>query len=497
MRRSFSFFFLSASILIGLAGCYSTGDRDVPPAVVEGDLACAPSELELAWVHDDVSAGTYHPVSIDVAPGGALFLTRSEFGGAASRMRDGELVAPLRTAPLDAAWTRTVEIDPETREVRVRDLESGELLRAIARVPVAEGWYGNTLAVLSADGARALVLDCDREGATDTSRAILRDVAIASGVERRVDLPLVCSAFWASPTSLVALPDGDGALVLGLREPGPEWTEDGPAPGRAIARIDFARGEVTTSEPVGDALAEIHGGPAAAGDPALQIVGHALSEDGEELLLVGRDGLLRRIDTTTLEEIAPPIDAAIFVANPDSYLPSLESPVAISPARALVAHVDTDSAIVVRDAETGAIGARLEMPFDRAAPHHLGAPALMALRFLPDGILVVGASGVARFACGGVAEAPARPDGDLALRVESPSTARAGEPTRFAVDVDNATLPVVRVVRMGEGGGTIGSLTRDLESWAYMPGTLTVEILADDGTRTARTETTIEVTPSE
>ncbi|MDQ3035603.1 MAG: hypothetical protein M3Y87_24570, partial [Myxococcota bacterium] len=156
--------FLFASLLTSLAGCYASGDRDAPAVAVEGDLACRPDELALAWVHEDVRAGTYHPVQVDIAPGGALLLTRSNFEGSATRLRDGAPIARLASAPLDAAWTRTVEIDPERRQVIVRELATGAVLRTIERLPALAELYGHTSAVLTRDGTRALVLDCDRDG---------------------------------------------------------------------------------------------------------------------------------------------------------------------------------------------------------------------------------------------------------------------------------------------------------------------------------------------
>lgn len=484
---------------IALTGCYASAAAPVPdpdPGPVVGDLACPPSELALAWAREDGTAAFFHPVSLDVAPGDALFLVRSDFGSAAVRARDGEHVVIARGGPLDAAWSRSVEVDPGTREVRVRAVATGEVLATLAAAPAGEGFYGTTRATLTDDGARALVLECDRSGAGDASRTLLRELTIATGAEVRVELPLACSASWSSPSAIVPLPGERAAIVASLRAPGPEWTDEGAAPARSIARVDFASGAVVIAEPISDVLAEVHGRPAIGGI-SFDVLAVAAGGDARALALVGRDGLLRRLDARTLAPIAEPIEVAIHVANPDSYLPSLESPLALSVGGALLAHVDAEGAIVVRDAATGAIGARLEMPFDREAPRSLGPPALMALRFVDDGLIVAGSSGTARFACGGEIAELVRPPGELVLRVEAPSVVRTGEPARFAIDVEapGGALPVVRAVRMGAAGGLYGTLGREVEAYPADTGVITIEAIADDGVRRASATLEVEVVP--
>ncbi|AKF11764.1 hypothetical protein [Sandaracinus amylolyticus] len=483
---------LFTSLLLSLTGCYSSGTADpapLPAPAVSLDLACAPSSLDVAWVSEDPGLhGSFHPVSLEVAPGDALLMRGSGFGGDVVRMRDGAQIATTSSPPIDAAWARSVIVDPETREVIVRELATGATVRTIASgADTREGWWGETIARLSDDGARALVLDCDQSG--DATHARLRGVDLASGAIDDVTLPLGCSELWPRRTELRALAGGTAALVIGLRPRGPAWIDDVRTPANVIARVDLARGGVSTVVAVSDAR------PPLALDLAFDVLDAAISDDERVLAVTGRDGVLRRFDTTTLQPIGEPIEVGMAIANPVSYLPSIESAVALSPTGAWIAHVDTEGAIVVRDAASGAIAAELAMPFDRREDGSgFGPPVAMALRFVDDGLIVGASSGVARFGCGGVTAEPVRPSGDLVVRASAPEVVRSGEPARFTIDVEGAALPVVRAVRFGDSA--MGAIGRDLEVWMPGPGTTTVEIVVDDGVRTARAEARLEVLPA-
>lgn len=108
MAHRFSLKLLTA---LALAGCCElTPDQDTP---AEADLACEPDELALAWTSNHREfAGNFHPATLAVAPGGALFISSGEV----SRMVDGTPVALLTdSAVLDDEWTRGIDVDRETR----------------------------------------------------------------------------------------------------------------------------------------------------------------------------------------------------------------------------------------------------------------------------------------------------------------------------------------------------------------------------------------------
>ncbi|WP_236607788.1 hypothetical protein [Sandaracinus amylolyticus] len=485
------------------SGCYASNDgtsgrgtsdhgtSDHGPALATVDLACAPSALDVAWVSVDAPLH-FHPASLEVAPGDALLMRRSNFGSDVLRMGDGAFVASTDTPPTDGAWSRTIDVDPTTRAVHVHDVASGALVRTIE--PGGSGgdaWWGETHAVLSDDGARALVLDCDH--AHDARRTRLRGVEIASGATLDVDVPFPCSEFWPRRTELHAIEGGAVALLVAMRPSSAPLVDDGSVRAELVVRVDLARGEVRTVDAVGDAprMVEL--------DLGFDVLGAAISDDERVLAVTARDGLLRRFDTTTLAEIAGATEVGVHVANPFSYVPSVESPVAISHQGTWLAHMDAGGAIVVRDAASGAIAARLAMPFDatREDVAALGPPAAMALRFVDDGLLLATSIGVARFACDGVAREVARPSGALEVRASGPDVVRTGERARLRADLAGASSPVVRAVWVdGESAAAFGAIGPDVEVWMWAPGTRDLEIVVDDGVRTARDAMRLEVLPN-
>lgn len=469
-------------------GCYASGEAP-PPALAAGDLACPPSELALAWSHAGAPLdGSFHPVSLELAPGDALLVRRSAYArGDALRASDGARIASLVSAPhTDAAWSRTVETDEATRVVTVREIRSGAVLASIAGAALGEGWYGRTVAQLDESGSRVLVLDCDQRG--EEVRTSLRRVDLATSSEQRVELPMGCADAWPGRLALREL-GADAVLIAGARPAGPTWGPHGPVPANELVRVDLASGEVTRVAAVSAERAALDpSGP----DLPFEILDVALSEDRGTIAITGRDGWLRRFDARTLAELGTPIEVGVHVANPISYLPSIESPLAISRGGAWLAHLDREGAIVIRDASS-AIAVRLESPFSGTDESPFGPPATMALRFADDGLVLASSAGVARFACGGAAAEAARPAGALSVRLEGPGVVRSGERARFAIDVEGESLPAIRGVRIGEAELAIGALGRDVETWTYELGAHVVEAIADDGVRRASARASVEV----
>jgi len=488
---------LLASLLLSLAGCYSSGTH-VPspgedPAPAREELACAPSELALAWSREDAFGSAYHPVELDVAPGGALFATRSMMVGSVGRMADGSSVTHLESGAADARWARVVELDPESRVVRVRDVATGEILATLTPSASPDGWHATSVAAIAPDGSVAFVVECATDFATSEASATLIAHRVG-GEERRVALPAACGDPWLQTPMLVPTADGTSIVVAALREPGARRLDDGtPPPQLVLARVDVESGETilaTSGDPTRIAPVDGHAHIGTPESPG--IVAVALSADGTTLLVAARDGVVRTLDAATLDEIGPPADATLVVANPDTYLPSVESPVAISPGAGWIAYVGEDRSVVVRDA-AGVASAILALPFDDRDGDGGGAP--MAIRFVRDGLLVASDRGVARFACGGVPEPVDRPSGELALRADGPSSARHGDRVPFVVGVENALLPVVRWVEIAAMHPQ-GSLGAEVRAYVYadpLPATVDVRIGADDGVRSAVTMTTLRI----
>src|SRR5690349_20707984 len=128
--------FLIATCL--LAGCASTEGFRAATA----DLACDPADLSLAWSSTGWVA-LMQASSLEVAPGGALVMRRSEYYADVLRSRDGAALTQTPSAQLDETWSRAVEVDPESGTATVRSLPDGAVLRTIERPALEPGWFGS------------------------------------------------------------------------------------------------------------------------------------------------------------------------------------------------------------------------------------------------------------------------------------------------------------------------------------------------------------------
>ena len=112
-------------------------------------------------------------------------------------------------------------------------------------------------------------------------------------------------------------------------------------------------------------------------------------------------------DAFTLEPLGAPMPVGVVVANTDTYLPSVESPVATSLRGAFLATLDELGSVVIRDAISHELLATLTPPVlltDEDAAHSAGTEhglRPMRLRFLSDGLLVISDGAVERFRCPG------------------------------------------------------------------------------------------------
>lgn len=483
---------LALACLLALTGCYASDGLAPGPAPASADLACTADALALAWADDAYPwAGAYHPVTLAVAPGEGLLVRTSYFDAQVGRVRDGAPIATAPIAPMDDAWRRSVEVDDGTATVTVRDVASGERVRTIERSPIDDGWTLRLGAVLSRDGETALVLQCASHAERSDPQASVRAIDLATGAETRVTLPGACGSAWVPGAPALHAIEG-GAIVVGMRSPGPEVDEETGAwlSAAGVASVDLGSGRATVAFPVDPSvLAPVDGPFSHVARADAVVLAAAVTDD--ELAIVARDGMLRRLDPRTLAPVAEPIRVPIFSANWDTYMPSVESPVAYSEGGALLAHVSGETTVAIRSTDTGAIVATLDLPFT-ARPDG-GVPTPMAMRFVRDGLIVTSSHGIARYACGGEGAALARPDGELSVHARGPASVRLGEPIAFRVDVENASLPAVRTIVIG-GRNPMGSLGPDVRAYSYEAGTWEVEAIVDDGVRQARATSSIAIT---
>lgn len=280
-------------------------------------------------------------------------------------------------------------------------------------------------------------------------------------------------------------------LVVGLRESGPRAIDDEHSPAVAIARIDVLTGEATSVFAIpASPNAPVQGTAPLIGTPDDQAL-VAAAASATEIALVGRDGWLRRLDAHTLEPAAEPIAVPLLSANGETFLPSVESPVAYSKNGTYLAHLESESMIAIREVATSVVVGRLNLSVHTSEGD--AAPP-MAIEFMNDGLLVATSRVAKRFACGGEIDPIERPAGELTMRATGPSTAALGSRIPFTIEVDDVSLPVIRAVSIeGYGAGSFGP-----ETLLSPPGegTFDVEIIATDGIRTARETTRIEIVPS-
>lgn len=263
-------------------------------------------------------------------------------------------------------------------------------------VPRDAGGYTQAIGVASERSERVFLLErAMRFGGADVGvwlRVIDRTGAVA---ERRFDLsgalPTLPPSYDA-PMSLLVDEPGDAVFVItGERSDG--------AP--SVTRVDLATGaRVSLVLELGAPAPAL--GTAHVGEPPSTLLDAALSPDGSVLVVSTRDGRLRTYDATVLEEIRPPMRVGVQVANGDTYLPSLRSPVAFSPGGRYLAVLDEAGDIQVLDSETRIPLVTLPTAAPAIEPglDDLQPTREMTMRFVADGLVVVSDGGVERFICG-------------------------------------------------------------------------------------------------
>lgn len=451
----------------------ATAAPAAPPAPA---ATCAPA---LQWRAPGPAGFGGH--GLLMAPGGDLLLRADQFGVGVLRVRDGAW-ASERRAPgsqaLDAGWTRTVQVDPEGA-VSVVALPSGE---EELRVPRTLGDPAlsvvQTRAVLTPDGAQVLALDCWLTPAR-TVTGTLRILDVETGDARLAASSAACTTAWARRPTVAFDPAGRTAIIAALGS-------------RGIEVVDLDTGRVRRVEDVVGPPAEPVAGVAHVGLPEESgVLAMAVSPDGRMVVVVGVDGLLHRLDPATLAPVAAPLPVGLVVANGGSYLPSLESPLAFSPAGDQLAHVAPDGRVVIRDAATDAVVATLEGGFPEEPEAWGSAPNVpMAISWTPHGLAVSFEGGVVLWGC--PVEAPL--DDTLTVSVEGPALITVGQTVTYTVRVEGAAGPVFRQVAVGPAGAA--GLGERLALRPYEPGTYTLVAEADDGRGTGATTLPVTVLPA-
>lgn len=388
-----------------VAGC--AGDHPLVTSAT-GDLACEPEQLRSAWWSD--GRGPFYGGNGEIVlnAAGTHVLLEDMFRSQSIRLADGvrSEAAQLTVELTDVAGVRfampRMQTDAEGRSdfAGATDVFAIGTPTPLAGIPWivprdASGYTQVAAHVAQAGDHAVLVERAVRFGAADAG-VWLRSVRVSSpSDEIRVDLASALTTgtgSYESPFSiLVDETHGVVFVTLGRQLDAPP----------SITRVDLASRAVTTTVLTLDPAAPLLG-IAHVGEPGTQLLDVALASDGSVLFVTTRDGRLRVIDAATLAEAGAEVPVGVVVANADTYLPSVRSPVAVSAHDELLAMLDEMGRVVIVDAATMAPLATLtsQAPLLRDIDLMVErGPRPIALRFLDDGLLVVTDTGAERFAC--------------------------------------------------------------------------------------------------
>ncbi len=391
--------------LTALAGLGSTllGCASAHPSFVSGDLACAPEDLRSAWWSE---GGFFGQGELLVDADASHVLVADDFRAATLRLADGER-AEARASRLDLVDVAGVRIAMPRMRADASgavDLAGATDVFAIGEdAPLASipwvmsregGGYTQVIARVGQTHDRVTLLEHGRSTPEATERVFVRRTRVSDpSDEQRFELTddvVGLPQFWGTAPWFLVDAAHDVAFV------GYDVDEGHAA---RLVRVDLATGaRVITNLSLGEPSV-VHG-RATIGAPELALVDVTLTSDGATIFATTRDGAIREIDARSLEEIGAPRSTTLVVANPDTYLPTLRSPIATSPRGSWLAQLDAEGHVVVVPRDGGAAVALAS-----AAPevmHDDGSrgPNAMLVRFLADGLLVITDAGVERFRCG-------------------------------------------------------------------------------------------------
>ena len=446
--------------------------------VVRGTSPRAPRtcEVELVWA-DRLEGFAYGHHLIQMSPNGALAANTSMYGGQVVRTGDGAIFAGVTAlSGMDASWRRAARIGDDGA-IEVVDAATGEVIARsdLPAAPSADAdWYRASSATVSADGSMAFALDCWSSGADD-HEAIVRTWPVTEHASpREVPLGVGCTREWSTRRFVAPSDDGGDVVVVGLHE-------------SHVARVDARSGELL--------LARLAAGEPAEAARAFGPVDMTLSMDragsGGPVAVVTADARMHLLDGDTLEPLLEPRAVAVDVGNSHTYMPTVDSPVAIDAASDRMALVAEDGRVSIAQLSTGEEIGRIDAPFEEPTEPWSGKPNLpMGLRFGDGFLLVSYEGGMARVGCDAGRGAPASDTLVVRAAVDpDPTTAGA-----FAIHtyVEGTDEPVLRWIEGEHGPMSIASLAPELTTWAAA-GTHTLRVVAHDGERTGATEVTFTV----
>ncbi|MBN8614027.1 MAG: hypothetical protein J0L92_25745 [Deltaproteobacteria bacterium] len=393
-----SFFVAITAASSALAGCASAH-----PSVVSDDLACAPEDLRSAWWSGEGGFYGYGDLLVDRDT--THVLVADDFRAATLRLSDGQR-AEARSSRLDLLDVAGLRVAMPRMRVDVSgasDLagatdvfEIGDetpLVTIPWIAPRDEGAYASVLAHVGQSSDRVTMLERVRSAPTAEERIFLRHVRVSDpSDEQRVEITsdLSLGESWGPAPWLLVDEAREVAFLV--------YSSDDEAPSVRILRVALATGVRTASSIVLTEAAPVLG-RATIGAPEASVLDATISDEGSTLFLTTRDGALRELDADTLDEIGAPRSSVLVVANPDTYLPTLRSPVALSPHGAWIAQLDAQGHVAIAPRLGGEM---ITLPSSAPAldvTDGARGPNAMLVRFLPDGLLVITDAGVERFRC--------------------------------------------------------------------------------------------------
>jgi hypothetical protein len=214
------------------------------------------------------------------------------------------------------------------------------------------------------------------------------------------------------------------------------------------------------------------------------VLAAAASPDGKTLAMAGHDRVLHVLDGRSLAPRQDQIPAGVSLADWNTYLPSLESPVAISLDGTLLASSDAEQRIILRRLDTGATIAALDDPF-HATTTSSSAPnasrsAPMAILIEDRAVTVAYDRGVARWGCTDTDSPPVEPP--LTIRFASIPALTSGMPSPIQVAVTGGgASPILRRILTDGQAASYATLADSIDFGPTKTGTLALEAKADDG----------------
>jgi hypothetical protein len=401
-------------------------------------------------------------------------------GGFFGRIRDGQIYRggwySEMPVALDAAWERGVFMHTDQESLVVRNLPSQEFVQDI-QIGGPLGNAYNLRASLDASGEILTTADCE-EVAPQTWSTVYRRYDLTLPGEQ-ASQPLwtrniegQCGQNWNGISQLIQLPEEDAIIALGLTE-------------NAIVRLnaDGAVNSLTTFD-LGD-----HENTW----PMPTILDATQRPGRSEIHLTTSEGDHRVLNTQTMSFVEHSLaDRAVGVmtANPMSYGPTTESPLAFSPTGLSLVRTDESGAVELVDLLGTSEDQAIAVPFSSEEPEWGPGPMNipLAFSFTKRGLLGSFTGGFAFWACDALPEVDVL---DSTLQITAPESAQAREEVVITVENAHPGPAIYRLVLLDEENGNITlavSLTRELQFSIWSEGPLTLQVELDTGAQVKTSE---------